>query len=185
MSEMLARRETKSTQRRRDATATLRAHGENVRELLAFEIATETYALALDAVREILKPPPVTPVPRAPRDVLGVISVRGRITTVIDLRSRLRAHTSDIDKHTRVLLVDDGDEIIGLLVDRVLQVYRLSDEEIELASVVSGDMSEYVIGIGRPHKLRHVRSERTGPGGSAVSAADILILLDHVELMRR
>lgn len=184
MSESMTRREPMGV-RRRDATATQRAHGENVRELLAFEIANETYALALDAVREILKPPPVTPVPRAPRDVLGVISVRGRITTVIDLRSRLRARASELDKFTRVLLVDDGDEIVGLLVDRVLQVYRLSDEEIELATVVSGDMSEYVVGIGRPNKNRHSRSERSAGGGTALSAADILILLDHKELLRR
>lgn len=183
MNDSLARRESRSL-RRRDATATQRAHGENVRELLAFEIAHETYALALDAVREILKPPPVTPVPRAPRDVLGVISVRGRITTVIDLRSRLRTHQGELDKHTRVLLVADGDEIVGLLVDKVLQVYRLSDEEIELASVVSGDLSEYVVGIGRPHKNRHSRSERGEDARSALSAADILILLDHAELLR-
>lgn len=170
---------------RREGSQAMRASAVRVRELLAFVIADETYALALEAVREILKPPPVTPVPRAPRDVLGVISVRGRITTVVDLRRRLRARVDEIDKHSRILLVDDGDEIVGLLVDRVLQVHRLSDDEIELATVVSGDMSEYVVGLGRPRHGRHGRADRTGPASLEMAAADILILLDHVELLRR
>lgn len=184
MSEALTRPKAKAVARREGHHA-MRASGERVRELLAFVIGTETFALALEAVREILKPPPVTPVPRAPRDVLGVISVRGRITTVIDLRRRLRAHTGELDKFSRILLVDDGDEVVGLLVDRVLQVHRLSDDEIELANVVSGDMSEYVVGIGRPRHGRVGRAERVSPASEAAVVSDILILLDHVELLRR
>lgn len=182
MSEAMTRREARAVARR-DNAAVARASGENVRELLAFVVGVETYALALDAVREILKPPPVTPVPRSPRDVLGVISVRGRITTVVDLRSRLGAVLSELDKHSRVLLVDDGDEILGLLVDRVLQVHRLSDDEIEIASVVSGDLSEYVVGIGRPRQGRAGRGDKSQQGET--TASDILILLDHMELLRR
>lgn len=181
MTNALTRRESKAVARREHA-AVARASGENVRELLAFVVGVETYALALDAVREILKPPPVTPVPRSPRDILGVISVRGRITTVVDLRIRLGAEISEVDKHSRVLLVEDGDEILGLLVDRVLQVHRLADDEIEIASVVSGDLSEYVIGIGRP---RASRSSRERGANADASHSDILILLGHTELLRR
>lgn len=169
--------------RRRDATALARASNADARELLAFDVADETYALALEAVREILKPPPVTDVPRAPEHVLGVISVRGRITTVIDLARRLRRRPGVIDKNSRILLVDDGDEIIGLLVDRVHQVYRLSTDEVETASVVAGDTSEFVIGIGRPRASRHGRGD-AAPSGATVDA-DILILIDHKELLRR
>jgi len=182
MSEAMTRRQPRPI-RRRDHAALARVSGENVRELLAFVVGEETYALALDAVREILKPPPVTPVPRSPRDVLGVISVRGRITTVIDLRRRLGAVIAELDKHSRVLLVDDGDEILGLLVDRVLQVHRLADDEIEIASVVSGDLSEYVVGIGRPRQGRAGRSDKSE--AAEASRSDILILLDHRELLRR
>jgi len=151
-----------------------------VRELLAFVIADETYALPLRSVREILKVPPITGVPRAPGDVLGIISVRGRITTVRDLRRLIKMPEGPTDKHTRVLLVEAGDdEVIGLLVDRVLQVYRLDEDEVELAAVVGGDMSEHVMGVGRPRSVKKDDEE------DAEENEDILVLLDPGPLLRR
>lgn len=153
-----------------------------VRELLAFVIADETYALPLRSVREILKVPPITGVPRAPADVLGIISVRGRITTVRDLRRVLKMPEGPTEKHTRVLLVEAGDdEVIGLLVDRVLQVYRLDEDEVELAAVVGGDMSEHVMGVGRPRAT----TKRDEDGDAALGTEDILVLLDPGPLLRR
>ena len=90
-----------------------------------------------------------------------------------------------MDKNTRVLLVDAGEEVMGMLVDAVLQVYRLYEDEVELASAVGGDLNEYVMGIGG--RARCARSgapraqERDRPN-------DILILLDHrtpAEAMKR
>ena len=57
-----------------------------VREFLAFDVANERYALPLSCVRQIVRVPPVTEVPRSSASVLGIISVRGTVTTVIDLR---------------------------------------------------------------------------------------------------
>lgn len=123
-----------------------------IQEFLAFTLAGEPYGVALDKVREIVTPPPVTPVPRAPQDVIGVCSVRGLLTTVIDLRLRLRVAAAPLTRRGRILLtqVDDG-EVVGLLVDEVRHVLRLADSQIELAShALGGDISEYVRGIGRP-----------------------------------
>jgi purine-binding chemotaxis protein CheW len=151
-------------------------------EFLAFKLASETYALPLAGVQEILKPPRITKVPRAPYEVLGIVSVRGRVTTVLDLRRRLRLHEAGMDKNTRVLLVDAGDEIMGLLVDAVLQVYRLYEDEVELASTLGGDMNEYVMGIGRPRAVRTLgrssSQDRDDPN-------DILILLHAEPLLKR
>lgn len=152
---------------------------EVLREYLAFQLADEFYALPLGAIREILKPPPITPVPRSAHHVLGILSVRGRVTTVLDLRRKLRVAEAEHDKHTRVLLVDKGDEIMGLLVDRVLQVYRLASDEIELSGVVAGDMSEFVFGIGRP------RNNRTRDSRGDASDSDMLILLEPAPLLRK
>src|ERR1700733_12501215 len=119
-------------------------------EYLAFTIADELYAVKIAFVAEILKPPPITEVPRAPRDVIGVMSVRGRLVTVLDLRRRFRLYEQPPDRKTRILLVDAGEEQIGLLVDEVLQVYRLSETEIEPAQVLGGDQPAHIAGIGRP-----------------------------------
>lgn len=146
-----------------------------VSEFLAFGLAGEAFALPLNTVREILKVQPITEVPRAKPYVLGILSVRGRITTVIDLRRRLRMAHAAPTKQSRILLVDSGDEIIGMLVDEVHQVYRLHDDEMEMAAVVAGDLSEYVFGIGRPG----------GGAGEEADADDILILLDPEPLLKR
>jgi purine-binding chemotaxis protein CheW len=155
-----------------------------VREFLAFCVGNERYALPLSCVREITRLPPVAEVPRAPAEVLGIISVRGQVTTLIDMRKKLALDAPALGSRARVLLVDQGEEILGLVCDRVVQVYRLTEEEVELASALGSESSSYVMGIGRP-------GLRKGTGGAAakaratVSAHDILILLDPIALLKR
>jgi purine-binding chemotaxis protein CheW len=139
--------------RPRSRERAVRRAGEGGRrtEYLAFSLAGETYGVKIANVAEILKPPPITEVPRAPRVVLGVVSVRGQLVTVVDLRRRFRLVESPIDRKSRILLADVGsDEQVGLLVDEVLQVYRLADAEIEPANVLGGDQPAHIAGIGRP-----------------------------------
>ncbi len=120
-------------------------------EYLAFALAGETYAVQIAHVAEILRPPPITRVPRAPDPVLGVISVRGKLVTVIDLRQRLGLRAAPTDRKTRILLTDVGTgEQVGLLVDEVQQVWRLALDEIEPAQVLGGEQPAHVAGIGRP-----------------------------------
>lgn len=148
---------------------------DHVSEFLAFGLSGERFGLPLGSIREILKVSPVTEVPRSKPWVLGILSVRGRITTIIDLRRRLRMPEGSRGKQNRILLVDGGDEVMGLLVDEVFQVYRLGEEEVELAAVVAGDMSEYVLGIGRPGSA----------AGETLGPEDILVLLDPQPLLKR
>ena len=121
-------------------------------EFLSFVLAEEVYGLGLGKIREILSPPPITPVPRSPRQVVGVCSVRGLLVTVLDLRRQMRLAESPVTRRSRILLVEtDSTEVVGLLVDEVRQVLRLSENEIELATAaLGGDVSDHVLGIGRP-----------------------------------
>ena len=161
-----------------------RVEATGVREFLAFLLGPEAYALPLSCVREIMRVPTITDVPRAPHDVLGIVSVRGQVTTLIDLRRKLKVAEAPISTRTRVLLVDQGDEILGLLCDRVLQVHRLSEDEVEMASVLGSEASSYVMGIGRPGQ-RKTGGGREGKAVAAASVGDILILLDPIGLLKR
>ncbi|MFT5353689.1 MAG: purine-binding chemotaxis protein CheW [Polyangiales bacterium] len=148
---------------------------EPTRELLAFMVAAEAYAFDLSNVREILRLKPITPVPRTSLSVLGVITVRGQVTTVFDLRHVLRLEPEDATRHARILLITLGEEVVGVLVDRVLQVFRLESDEVELTSGASGESSDHIIGIGRPRERTRSRD----------SSADFLVLIDPEALIRR
>jgi purine-binding chemotaxis protein CheW len=120
-------------------------------EYLAFMLGSEAYAIQIGNIVEILKPLPITEVPRADPEVVGVMSVRGRLVTVVDLKRRFRLTRSfTMDKKSRILLVDAAGELIGLLVDEVLQVYRLAESEIEPPQVLGTEQPPHVVGIGRP-----------------------------------
>ena len=82
--------------------------------VLAVLAGNEAYGVPLASVREILVPPPMTEVPRAADHFLGVISVRGEIITVIDLPKLLKLEVSHDGTYGRVLLVDNGQELIAV-----------------------------------------------------------------------
>ncbi len=139
-------------QRKRNERAAARRAADIGRrvEYVTFSLAGEAYAVPISGVAEILKPLPITPVPRAPSVVIGVMTVRGRLVTVLDLRRRLRVAEAAMDHRSRILIIDTGDERIGLLVDEVMQVHRLAESEIEPRDVLGGDPAPYIAGIGRP-----------------------------------
>jgi purine-binding chemotaxis protein CheW len=156
------------------------AKNSSVREFLGFELSAECYALPLACVREIMRVSAVTEVPRAPSDVLGVISVRGLVTTVIDLRRKLQLTEAPVSGRSRILLVDAGREVIGLLVDSVLHVYRLHESEIELSSVLGGEAPPYLHGLGRPQSA----GQKPNDAQRAAEFRELLLLLDPTSLLR-
>jgi purine-binding chemotaxis protein CheW len=122
-----------------------------VREFLAISLASQLYGVELTQIREILSPPPLTVVPRAPVYVLGVCSVRGQLVTVVELKQLLRLAEGGATRRARILLTECAGEIVGFFVDEVRQVIRLSEAEIELGgAALGGEAPEHVIGIGRP-----------------------------------
>lgn len=131
----------------------------------------EAYGVPLASVREILVPPPMTEVPRAADHFLGVISVRGAIITVVDLPKLLNLEVVQDEPYSCVLLIDNGHELIGMAVDRVMQVYRFEPGQIEYASAMNADLSDYVVGVARVQTETVDKSE------------EMLILIDPVSLL--
>ena len=117
-----------------------------------FVVGGELFGIELTGIKEILSPPPITPVPRSTREVLGVCSVRGLLVTVLCLRRKLRLHEPPATRRSRILLTTSvSGETLGLLVDEVRQVVRLQQSEIEpAASTLGSDASEHVVGVARP-----------------------------------
>jgi purine-binding chemotaxis protein CheW len=104
---------------------------EDLRHLLTFEVDSTPYAVPVERVREIVRIRPITPVPRVPKEVRGVISLRGEIVEVIDLRLRLGLPPIDPIRSTRIIVVHtENGKVAGILVDAVRDVSRVSEDAI-------------------------------------------------------
>ena len=120
---------------------------------LAFLIGSSEYALPLNAVAEIQRTLVLTPVPRAPRGVVGVAALRGTITTIFDMSEHLSGER--LVEPTRIVMVRLPDEIVGLLVDRVTRVIHLSSNDIESPASWNSDVSAHIVGLSRPDPDNH------------------------------
>jgi purine-binding chemotaxis protein CheW len=121
-----------------------------LRELLAFRLAKEEYAVDIAAVGEIVKPRAVTEVPFAPAFCPGIVSLRGRIVTIMDLRRRLGLPAGELGRGARIVVAHDAGRTVGLLVDGVTGVVRLPAGAVEPVPVVVGGVDgEFLHGLGR------------------------------------
>ena len=117
-----------------------------------FELAGELYAIDIEHVVEIVTPRPVTRVPNADASVVGIISLRGTIVTLIDARSRLRhrAAAAVSGPDVRVIVVDLAGENTGFVVDRVLRVVKIEADAVDAHPVVhTSEQEESVRGVFR------------------------------------
>lgn len=118
-------------------------------QFVGFRVGEQSYALPISAVREIVRPPEITPVPQSPEHVAGVMNLRGRIVPVIDLRKRFRQAIENSPK-TRVLVIALDGKLIGLLVDSASEVLKIASEEIEPSPQLFGEDNErYVTGVAK------------------------------------
>ncbi len=119
-------------------------------EFLCFQVGSEEYGVNIMEIKELIKPRELTEVPRAPHFVDGIISLRGVIVPVIDLRKRLGLTSRRSNGQERVIIVRCGDTLSGLRVDLVTGVLRIEDQRRETApAVLEGVDREFVAGIGR------------------------------------
>jgi len=118
------------------------------RQMVVFNLASETYGVDVGTVREIIRVPDITRVPNAPDFVRGVMNVRGKLIPVVDLRPRFGMAPVEQTGESRIVVVDIGSESIGVMVDAVTEVLRIAEDSIEPASpVVSTAESRYIQGI--------------------------------------
>lgn len=108
--------------------------GNAVGTWLGFELAGERYAVPLADVREVIRPDPPTPVPGAPAEVLGIVSLRGTIVTVLDGRRRLGLDdtANGGGPGQRVVVFQHEHDDVGILVDALQDVLDLDLDSEEL-----------------------------------------------------
>ncbi len=129
---------------------TLKKQDAELLQLVTFSIGEEEFGVDILSVQEIIRMMDITKVPRAPDFVEGVINLRGKVIPIIDLRRRFGLTTRDHDKHTRIIVIEINNMIVGFVVDSVSEVLRIPASTVEPPPpVVSGLESEYISGVGK------------------------------------
>ncbi|MBI5042736.1 MAG: purine-binding chemotaxis protein CheW [Nitrospirae bacterium] len=121
-------------------------------ELLAFKLSNEEYVLDISSIKEIIRPVEITKVPRVPSYIKGIISLRGVIAPVYDLKNRLKLSETDApdDSQRRILIVNFDDELVGIISDAVTGVVKINEDIIEpTPQIIKGVDAEYLKGVAR------------------------------------
>ncbi|MGA1791395.1 MAG: chemotaxis protein CheW [bacterium] len=135
---------------RRAESVNRASRDEGLMKFVTFFLESEEYALPISQVQEINRIGEITRVPNSPEHVRGVINLRGKIVPVIELKKRLQLGETSIDKDSRIVVVEHGPKVLGLMVDRVAQVLNISAEQIdEVPEEVVQIDENYIKGIGK------------------------------------
>lgn len=126
-----------------------REDGEQAAEMLEFSIGGEHYAFEAGWVREIVVLGELTPLPCTPSFVQGVVNVRGRIVSAVDLRRFWGLHDEGIVDFHRIIVLRGGDMEFGVLADQVDGVAPLKLKELlrEESSSPAGAAAQHILGV--------------------------------------
>jgi purine-binding chemotaxis protein CheW len=118
--------------------------------LIGFSIGRETFGVPIELVHQIVCVPEITAVPESPECVEGVINLRGKIVSIVDLRKRFGEKEIQNNRKNRVLVVEVESKMVGLIVDSASEVLKIPLSEIEHPPNVfeEGELN-YVTGVGK------------------------------------
>ena len=134
-------------------------------QVVSFRLGEEEFGVDIMTVQEIILLGCITQVPEVPEHVLGVINLRGNVIPILNLRRRFGMADRAPDDSTRIVVMNLGGRTVGVVVDGVSEVLRLSEDDLSPAPAsLSGAGKEYINGLAK-------RGER------------LLILLDMARLL--
>lgn len=117
---------------------------------LSFSLGETEYGLEILKVREIIGMMGITAVPRTPESVRGVMNLRGKIIPVLDLRRVFDMPTTEENDETRIIVVEIEGIEIGIVVDRVREVLKVREEDIEDAPAFGLSVdTDFVLGMAK------------------------------------
>jgi len=131
---------------------------EETMQLVSFRVGNEEYGLDITAITEVVRPLKITPLPRMPNFIEGVINLRGVIIPIVDLRKRFALAASTDNRRTMRMMITRGavpgargtDKLLGLVVDGVNEVIHVPLKDIEPApEAATGEQADFMSGMGK------------------------------------
>jgi purine-binding chemotaxis protein CheW len=151
-------------------------------DVVEFEIGHEKYALDINLAREIVEMMPITPIPRSPQYLCGIMNLRGEITNIININTILGVPDVDTRSGKKIIVLSSdatGGENIGIIVDDVQSVIQVQDNEVEqLGGGISSLSSAHIKGIIKTAESKTM--EKKGEKGTK----NLIIWIDMLRLLQ-
>jgi purine-binding chemotaxis protein CheW len=135
------------------------AAAEDSIQLVTFQVGTEEYGLDISSITEVVRPLKITPLPKMPAFIEGVINLRGVIIPVVDLRNRFELKTIKNDQRKMRMIITRGavhgtagasSGLLGLVVDNVDEVIHVPKKDIDPApEAATGRNVDFITGMGK------------------------------------
>ena len=142
-----SRRHVRPAQQHRQTDAT------GSMQLVSFRLAQEEYGIEITKVQEIILMGEITRVPQTPHYIKGLINLRSTVIPIVDLRLRFGLSEEEYGDETRIMVVNVAGKTIGIIVDAVSEVLRITDEQVAPPPpTVAGLGQEYLTGLVKLEK---------------------------------
>ena len=126
---------------------TIRAAGG---QYVSFVINKEIYGVPILSVREIIRHQQLTRIPKSAEYIEGVLNLRGKVIPVFNLRKKFGLTETEMDNSTRIVVVEVGSKVIGMIVDHVSEVLEIKQESIDPPPLVGSDVDiDFISGMGK------------------------------------
>lgn len=139
-----------------------------LQQIVLLGVGGHLFGVPVDTIREIIPPRPFTPLPGAGSHVCGLINLRGRLVTVIDLGARLKLTPASAHPEHSIVVLDHEGGLVGMVVEEVAEIIRVDPAGLD-------DSSE---------ALRSLRIDRAYVRGIGEVGDRIFIAIDPEEILR-
>lgn len=119
----------------------------NLNQIVSFLLGEEEFGLDIMKVQEIILVGEITKMPQVPEYVRGMINLRGHVIPVVDLRMRFKQPVREKAEEQRIIVVNIGTRTIGIVVDAVNEVLRMTPDQIEPPPSGIGDVQRFITGL--------------------------------------
>ncbi|NKN35440.1 purine-binding chemotaxis protein CheW [Agrobacterium sp. a22-2] len=116
-------------------------------EIIAFRLNDQSFCVKTRSIREIRGWAPVTPIPHAPYEVLGVINLRGTVIPIIDLAVKLGMPGTEASERSAIIVTDVNNMTLGLLVEGVSDILTVPAESLQPVPQTAGQAAKFSEGI--------------------------------------
>lgn len=123
---------------------------EEVSQFLSFQVSGEIFGIELIHVHEILRPIYITRIPNVDENILGVVNLRGEIIPIVDLKKKFEQSFIEINKKTRIIVLELNSKRFGLIVEEVKHVIKILKNSIsEINNHLSASFNNMIDHVGR------------------------------------